>query len=103
MISAMYIGVVVEATPMPSPPRMRKRMNVTMSAGSAVPRAETRNSIAARNIAGRRPNRSDTGPAMSTPAAQPARTQPEAQPFMKSPSANRAVSGSIAPEMTPVS
>ena len=71
--------------------------------GNAVPNADTRNMSAAKNIAGLRPNRSDSGPTNSTPAAQPISTQPEAQPFMKSLSSNRAVNGSMAPEITPVS
>ena len=54
-------------------------------------------------MAGLRPKRSESGPTSSTPAAQPISTQPDAQPFMKSLRPNFAVSGSIAPEMTPVS
>ena len=103
VISAMYIGVEIEAMPMPRPPMMRKTMNVVMSSGTAVPMAEARNITAARNIASLRPKRSDSGPTSSTPAAQPTSTQPEAQPFMKSPSPNCTVSGSMAPEITPVS
>ena len=99
----MYIGVEIEAMPMPTPPRKRKAMKTQTSRGSAVPMAEAKNMIAARNRAGLRPKRSERGPTSSTPAAQPMSTQPEAQPFMKSPRPNRAVSGSIAPEMTPVS
>ncbi len=58
---------------------------------------------AERTRAGFRPNRSERGPTSNTPDAHPTRTQPDTQPFMKSPRPNRAVSGSIAPEMTPVS
>ncbi len=36
MISAMYIGVEIEAMPMPTPPMKRKKMNVQMSCGNAV-------------------------------------------------------------------
>ena len=43
-ISAIYIGVDMEAMPMPMPPSQRNRMKVQMSRGSAVPMAETRNS-----------------------------------------------------------
>ena len=103
VISAIYIGVEMEAMPMPNPPMKRKQMKVQMSFGTAVPMAEARNIAAARNMASRRPKRSEIGPTSSTPAAHPTSTQPEAQPFMKSLSAKRAVSGSMAPEMTPVS
>ena len=101
--SAMYMGVEIDAMPMPTPPRMRKRMKTEMVPGSAVPIAEAKNMAAERSSAGRRPNRSERGPTSSTPAAQPMSTHPEAHPFMKSPRPNRAVRGSIAPEMTPVS
>ena len=62
VISAMYIGVEIEAMPMPTPPRNRKTMNVPMSCGSAVPMAEARNMRAARNMASLRPNRSEMRP-----------------------------------------
>ncbi len=103
VISAIYIGVEMDAMPMPTPPMKRNRMKMPMSLGTAVPRAEARNISAARNIASLRPKRSEMGPTSSTPVAQPMSTQPDAQPFMKSPRAKRAVSGSMAPEMTPVS
>ena len=103
VISAIYIGVVIDAMPMPTPPRNRNRMNIWMSFGIAVPMAEARNIAAARNIAGFRPNRSESGPTISTPAAQPISTQPEAHPFIRSLNPNRAVNGSMAPEITPVS
>ena len=99
----MYIGVEMEAIPIPTPPRMRKAMKTQISCGRAVPTAETKNMRAERRRAGLRPNRSERGPTRRTPAAQPTRTQPEAHPFMKSPRANLEVRGSIAPEMTPVS
>ena len=103
VISAMYIGVEIEAMPMPSPARKRKTINNQMSLGTAVPMEEIKNISAARNIASLRPKRSDKGPTANTPAAQPIKAQPVVQPFMKPPSANFAVSGSMAPEITPVS
>jgi hypothetical protein len=101
--SAMYMGVEMEAMPMPTPPRIRNAMKTQISRGSAVPMAEAKNIAADRSSAGLRPNLSERGPTSRTPAAQPMSTQPEAQPFMASPRANRAVRGSMAPEMTPVS
>ena len=74
-----------------------------MSVGIEVPMAETKNMIAARNMANLRPKRSDIGPTNSTPAAQPRMTQADAQPFMNGQMANLAFSGSMAPEITPVS
>ena len=65
--------------------------------------AETRNSSPAKNIAFLRPSRSESGPTSNTPAAQPISTHPEVQPFITSSRPNRAVSDSIAPEITPVS
>ena len=78
-------------------------MNIQMSRGRAVPMAEARNIAAARNMATLRPKRSESGPTTSTPVAQPTSTHADAQPFMKSDSWKCAVSGSMAPEMTPVS
>ena len=103
VISAIYIGVEIEAMPMPRPARKRNTINNPMSLGTAVPIDEIRNIKAARNIASLRPKRSDSGPTSNTPTAQPISAQPVVQPFMTSPSANFAVSGSMAPEMTPVS
>ena len=102
-ISAMYIGVDMEAMPMPMPPSQRNRMKVQMSRGSAVPIADTRKSTAARSNAFLRPNRSETGPTISTPVAQPISTHPDAQPFITTSSWKRTVRNSMAPEMTPVS
>ena len=78
-------------------------MKTEMDHGSAVPMAEMKNIAAEMKRAGLRPKRSEIGPARRTPAAQPVRTQPEAHPFMKSLSPKRDVSGSMAPDITPVS
>ena len=102
-ISAIYMGVDMEAMPMPMPPSQRNRMKVQMSRGSEVPMAEVRKSIAARSSAFLRPNRSEMGPTISTPVAQPISTQPDAQPFITTSRWKRAVRNSMAPEMTPVS
>ena len=103
VISAMYMGVDMEAMPMPIPPSHRNRMKVQMSRGSAVPMAEVRKSAAARSSAFLRPKRSDMGPTISTPVAQPISTQPDAQPFMTTSRWKRTVKNSMAPEITPVS
>ena len=102
-ISAMYMGVDIEAMPMPMPPNQRNRMKVQMSRASAVPMAEARKSPAASSNAFFRPNRSEMGPTISTPVAQPIRTQPDVQPFIPTARWKRAVRNSIAPEITPVS
>src|ERR1039458_2706187 len=78
-ISAIYIGVDIEATPMPNPPKKRKMTKNGIEGATAVPIAEIKNRIAARNNAFLRPKRSETGPTIRTPNAQPINTQPETQ------------------------
>src|ERR1035441_8069926 len=66
-ISAIYMGVDMEAMPMPMPPSQRNRMKVQMSRGKEVPMAEIRKSVAAMSKAFLRPNRSEMGPTIRTP------------------------------------
>ena len=47
VISAMYMGEVIEAAPMPIPPMKRNTMNSARVRGRAVPTAETKNARAA--------------------------------------------------------
>ena len=81
VISAIYMGEVIEAAPMPMPPDEAEDMNVVSVRGRAVPRAETKKARAARIRTFLRPNRSLRNPANPAPTAQPAKAQAAAKPF----------------------
>ena len=103
-ISAMYMGEVIEAAPMPSPPMMRKKTNSVKLRGKAVPKAETRNSTAETSSTRLRPRRSLSMPAKAGPegaAEQGAGGRP-ALPTAGS-SSKWVCRKPMAPEMTAVS
>lgn len=103
LISAMYIGLVMEAAPTPMPPRKRQRTNPVRVWETAVPIAEARNMTAAKIRALRRPKRSLIGPANTTPATQPARALEAAQPFIAGVRSKCVCRNPIAPAITAVS
>ena len=103
LISAMYMGLVIDAAPTPTPPTMRKTMNSVRVRGIAVPMAETRNRIAETTSTPRRPNRSLAMPANAAPSTQPASALLAAQPDHHESSANCVSRNPIAPLMTAVS
>ena len=83
VISAIYMGEVSDAAPIPNPPRTRKKMNVLSDRGMAVPMAEAKKASAARIRTFLRPNRSLRKPASPAPTAQPTDAQPAAEPSAK--------------------
>ena len=100
----MYMGEVIEAAPMPSPPMMRKIMNCVNVLGNAVPTAEIRNSRAETINMPLRPKRSLRTPPIAAPSAQPNKAQAAAQPFHNWGSRSKCFSRKpMAPEMTAVS
>jgi len=103
LISAMYMGEEMEAAPTPIPPMMRKMTKMPIVGGTAVPMAEIRNMTAPRIRTFFRPKRSLRAPAAPAPRAQPSRAQPVAQPSQLASSVKWALSGPIAPLITPVS
>ena len=103
LISAMYIGLVIEAAPTPIPPIMRKIMSWLRVRGIAVPMAETKNRIAERISTLRRPKRSLITPAPATPMMQPTRAQAAVQPFVTRLRSKWVSRNSIAPLITAVS
>ena len=102
-ISAMYIGEAIEATPTPTPPRMRKTTKRPNESASAVPTAETRNRMPERTWVFFRPAKSLTNPATDTPITQPSKALEAAQPFMAAFSLKCSCRKPMAPEITAVS
>ena len=102
-ISAIYMGDVIEAAPMPMPPMKRKTMNSTRVRGKAVPKAETKNARAARIKTFLRPKRSLKNPAEPAPRAKPARALAAANPSQNGVSSKWTRKEPVAPAMTAVS
>lgn len=103
VISAMYIGDASEATPTPTPPRMRNTTKTQNRCGNAVPTAEARNSTPASTSVFLRPNRSLNTPASRQPTTQPSSAQAAAQPLSAGLRAKCACKKPMAPEITAVS
>ena len=80
LISAMYIGLVIEAAPTANPQRMRKRTNWARLDGTAVPMAETKNRTPERISTFLRPHRSQRVPASQAPSPHPRSVQLAAHP-----------------------
>jgi hypothetical protein len=70
-ISAMYIGDRLEASPMPTPPRMRKRVCQEKVQAIAVPMAEAENRGPEQISSLLRPSRSLRTPDRIAPSRQP--------------------------------
>ena len=103
LISAMYIGLVIDAAPTPSPPRMRYRTNSVTLRGMAEPIAEIKNSTAEIISTFFRPRRSLSVPAITAPNTQPTSALLAAQPFSAALSSKCVCMNPIAPLMTAVS
>ena len=80
LISAIYIGLVIEAAPTANPQMIRKMTNWVRLLGTAVPMAETKNRTAERISTFLRPHRSLRVPASQAPSPHPRRVQLAAQP-----------------------
>ena len=80
LISAMYIGLVMDAAPTATPQRMRNDTNSTRLRGIAVPMADTKNNTAASSSTFFRPSQSLSTPAPAAPSTQPSNVQLAAQP-----------------------
>lgn len=79
-ISAMYSGESIEATPMPIPAMMRKRINLAIPWDDPQPIADLVKRVAASSNTFRPPKRSQTAPANIAPSTQPTRVELAAQP-----------------------
>ena len=101
--SAMYIGEVIEAAPMPIPPIKRKTMNWASVRGRAVPRAETKKARPATIRTFLRPKRSLKNPAAPAPSAQPSRALAAEKPSQNGVKSKRVFKKPVAPAMTAVS
>ena len=79
-ISEMYIGEILEARPMLTPPRIRQVTNAGKLCVKAMPMEEATKFAAARISIGLRPKRSLSAPEASAPARHPRSAQLCAQP-----------------------
>jgi len=82
LISAIYIGLVIEAIPTPNPPIIRNMTNSVSVCAIAEPSAEIRKRRAAKIRVVLRPARSLNIPARGTPRKQPTKAELAAHPII---------------------
>lgn len=80
-ISAMYMGEMADARPIPIPPRRRKRIKGVKELTAPVPMAEARNKAAATMSGIFLPYLSESCPEKSAPKTQPIRALLMAHPW----------------------
>ena len=103
LISAIYIGEVIDAAPTPTPPIILKIINSVRVLGKAVPKAEIRKKKAEMISVFFLPSLSLNMPAIETPIMQPIRAQLAAQPLAAADKSNLLLRNPIAPDITAVS
>ena len=103
VISAMYIGEMIDAEPIPSPPRILKATNVPSVGASAVPSELAKKQMAEATRALFRPILSLTKPALPAPTAHPSKTDEEVHPSSAGVIPKCLLIYPMAPEMTAVS
>ena len=79
----MYIGARAEATPMPTPPTKRAKLNKVKSLNNPVAMADTVNRMADSMSKGLRPYLSAAAPATMAPMRQPTRAVVIATPCIR--------------------
>ena len=101
--SAMYMGEMNEAIPMPIPLATRATISQPTVGANAVPIALKVKTMPARMISQRRPNRPVRTPPAVAPRTAPTRTALTTISSIVGERANSPLTNRIAPEITPVS
>lgn len=101
--SEMYMGTIAEATPTASPRTTRESTRIHGDQASAAIAAPTANTMAACEIAVRRPTRSASFPPIDEPKAAPTSSDETMSPTWNELRCIERCMKTRAPEMTPVS